>query len=120
MALLLAAQQAPLVIALHGRGEAGRGLEVGARDARVEKLFGVGLALSMFDLSFLLPVAKPKAFIQGERDEFASGAQAEAFVAKMAEPRHLEVIPGASHLFPGKLVELEAAVARAVEYLKMK
>jgi len=34
MALLLAEQQAPLVIALHGRGEAGRGLEAGARGWR--------------------------------------------------------------------------------------
>jgi len=96
------------------------GLAVGARDARVVKLFGVGLALSLFDLSFLVPLGKPKAFIQGERDEFSSGAQAEEFVATLAEPRRIEIVPGATHLFPGKLVELEGAIARAVEFLKMQ
>jgi alpha/beta superfamily hydrolase len=94
------------------------GLEVGARDPRVVKLLGVGLALSMFDLSFLLAVTKPKAFIQGGSDEFAGAAKVEEFVKGMIEPKRLEIVPGASHLFTGKQAELEAAIARAIEFLQ--
>jgi len=94
------------------------GLEAAVRDPRVTKLLGVGLALSVFDQSFLFPVSLPKAFVQGAVDEFGAGPQVEAVVAKMAEPKHLEVVPGASHLFPGKHPELEAALARAVAWLQ--
>jgi hypothetical protein len=94
------------------------GLEVGARDSRVVKLLGVGLAPTVFDLSFLLPITKPRAFIQGERDEFGSGDQVTDLVARMAEPKRLEIVPGASHLFAGKHPELELAIGRAVEFLK--
>jgi uncharacterized protein len=94
------------------------GLEVGASDARVVKLLGVGLALSAFDMSFLLPVHKPKAFVQGEQDEFATGQEVSAFAERMAPPKHLEIVPRASHLFHGALGELESAIARAVDFLR--
>src|SRR3954468_10766125 len=40
------------------------GLTVGARDPRVQKLLGVGLALKLFDFDFLTTSTKPKAFVQ--------------------------------------------------------
>lgn len=94
------------------------GLEAAVRDGRAVRLLGVGLALSVFDQSFLEPVTLPKAFIQGSEDEFGGAEAIERAVGRMAGPKRLEVVPGATHLFPGRLAELQAAVARAVEWLQ--
>jgi len=94
------------------------GLTVGAREARVQKLLGVGLALKLFDHDFLTASRKPKAFIQAAQDEFAGRAVIESLVADMAEPKRLFVVDDAIHLFPGRLDELEAAARAAIDYLK--
>ena len=56
------------------------GLSVGARDTRVEKLIGVGLALKMFDYGFLASSTKPKAIIQASDDEYGARDAIEAAV----------------------------------------
>jgi hypothetical protein len=93
------------------------GLTVGARDARIEKLIGIGLALRMFDYHFLDACEKPKAIIQGTNDEYGGLAEIEAAVATMAPPTRLWVVDGASHLFPQHLAELESAAAAAAVWL---
>jgi alpha/beta superfamily hydrolase len=93
------------------------GLTVGARDGRVGKLFGVGLALRMFDFSFLRTCGKPKAIIQASDDEFGDRAAIESLVRDLAEPKRLWIIDGAAHLFPQHLDALERAATEAVAYL---
>lgn len=94
------------------------GLTVGARRADVGKLFGIGLALSMFDYTFLDACPKPKAFVQAEDDEYGGRAAIEAAVAGMAEPKRLWVVERASHLFPGRLGPFEEAARAAVAFLR--
>ena len=93
------------------------GLTVGAREADVVKLLGVGLALKMFDYSFLTTCPKPKAIVQASDDEFGGRAAIEAAVREMAEPKRLWIVDGATHLFPGHLDPFEAAASEAVQYL---
>ena len=93
------------------------GLKVGARRDDVAKLFGIGLALRMFDYQFLTTCEKPKAFIQASDDEYAARAEIEAAVSEMAEPKRLWIVEGATHLFPGHLDELERAASEAVDFL---
>jgi alpha/beta superfamily hydrolase len=93
------------------------GLTVGARDARVAKLLGIGLALKMFDYSFLDDCGKPKAIIQAENDEYGARDAIEPAAARMADPKRLWVVPGATHLFPQHLAELEAAAGEAAAWL---
>jgi alpha/beta superfamily hydrolase len=93
------------------------GLTVGAREARVQKLVGIGLALSMFDYSFLNGCGKPKAVIQAANDEYGGRAEVETAVAAMAEPKRLWVVDGATHLFPQHLGELESAAGEAARWL---
>jgi alpha/beta superfamily hydrolase len=93
------------------------GLTVGARDGRVGKLFGIGLALSMFDYAFLNDCPKPKAVIQAANDEYGARAAIEPAFALMAAPKHLWVVDGATHLFPQHLAELEAAAGAATAWL---
>jgi hypothetical protein len=93
------------------------GLTIGAREARVEKLLGIGLALTMFDYSFLDASTKPKAVIQAANDEYGGRAVVEAAFARMAPPKHLAMIDGATHLFPQHLDALEAAAGESARWL---
>jgi uncharacterized protein len=93
------------------------GLSVGAGDARVSKLLGVGLALEMFDYGFLAACRKPKAIIQASDDEYGGRESIEAAVREMAEPKRLWIVEGATHLFPGQLDPFEAAAREAVAFL---
>jgi alpha/beta superfamily hydrolase len=94
------------------------GLTVGAGDARVQKLFGVGLALKMFDYRIFGGSPKPKAIIQAANDEYAGRAEIEAAFAEMAEPKRLFIVENATHLFPGQLDPLERAANDAVAFLR--
>lgn len=94
------------------------GLTVGARDPRIQKLVGVGLALKMLDYTFLRETMKPKAFIQGSDDEYGGRDAVQTLFDKLGEPKHLTVVDGATHLFPGHLDELERAAADAVAFLR--
>jgi alpha/beta superfamily hydrolase len=96
------------------------GLLTGIRDPRVSRLLGIGLAVRMFDLSFLegTRAGKPLAVIQGANDEYGDRADIEALAAKLAEPKRLWIVEGASHLFPGKLDELERAAGEAIDWLE--
>ena len=54
-------------------------LRVGCGDPRVRALFALGFPLSMVpDTSFLSGCRPPRLFVQGEQDEFGSGAQVAA------------------------------------------
>ena len=94
------------------------GLTVGAREPRVQKLLGIGLALSMFDYSFLNACPKPKAIIQAANDEYGGRESIEGAVQKMAEPKRLWIVDDATHLFPQHLAQLEAAAAEAAAWLR--
>jgi alpha/beta superfamily hydrolase len=93
------------------------GLTVGARDARVEKLLGIGLALSMFDYSFLNASPKPKAIIQAANDEYGARDAVTAAFETMAAPKHLAIVDGATHLFPQHLDALESAATKSAAWL---
>jgi uncharacterized protein len=94
------------------------GLTVGARSDDVTKLFGIGLALRMFDYRFLANCSKPKAIIQASQDEYGARDEIEAAVREMSAPKRLWVVEGATHLFPGHLDPFERAADEAVAYLK--
>jgi hypothetical protein len=102
-------------------GGVGNGVvgSVGLPDPRVSKLLGVGLAVRMFDLSFLERDrgGKPLAVVQAADDEYGGRSEIEAFVNRIPAPKHLWIVEQATHLFPGKLDELEAAVGEAIDWL---
>lgn len=83
------------------------GLAVGAEDARVAALVGIGLPVGSTDFSFLGGVAKPKLFIQGTKDQYGPRAQLEALFATLADPKQLHWVEGADHFLSGKLAEIQ-------------
>jgi uncharacterized protein len=96
------------------------GLKVGEADPRVVRLLATGLAIRMFDLSFLQQKTKPLAIVQATEDEYGGRAEIETFVGGLPEPKRLWLVEGATHLFPGKLDELETAVRDAITWLSQQ
>ena len=85
-------------------------LTVGAENPRVSTLIGIAPPLSRYDFGAVARSAKPKFFIQGERDEICPLKEMREFYARAAEPKELVVIDGADHLFDGKVAEVADAV----------
>ena len=86
------------------------GLRVGCKDARVEKLIGLGVPVDRSNLEYLFDCTKPKLIVQGGNDEFGSRSNVEALFAQMPEPKRLVVVDGVDHFFVGKLPEVGAAI----------
>jgi uncharacterized protein len=85
-------------------------LTAGARDARVTTLIGIAPALQMYDFSEVRASPKPKYFVHGERDEICPLPHMQAFFAELPEPKGMVVVPGATHLFTGKVEEVGRAI----------
>jgi hypothetical protein len=85
-------------------------LSVGAEDDRVSALLAVAPPLQMYDFSAVRRSAKPKFFVQGERDEICPLKAMREFYAQVPEPKELVVIDAADHLFDGHASEVGDAI----------
>ncbi|MBI3403946.1 MAG: alpha/beta fold hydrolase [Acidobacteria bacterium] len=86
------------------------GLRVGCRDSRVVRVFGLGLAVNQWDMTWLRDCRKPKLFIQGSNDEYGSREKVEALFASLPEPKQLTFVEDADHFFAGKLDQVESTL----------
>jgi uncharacterized protein len=108
----------PLVFAGFSFGAA-VGLRAACPDSRVKAAISLGTPISpvddrSYDYSFLETCTKPKLFISGSRDQFASKAKLEALVAPLPEPKKLVIIEAADHFFEGRLREMREAIVQWV------
>jgi uncharacterized protein len=104
----------PLIFAGFSFGAA-VGLRAACPDERVRGLISLGTPVlpieeRSYDYSFLQTCTKPKLFVSGSRDQFASRAKLEALVASLAEPKKLVIIEAADHFFEGRLREMRETV----------
>jgi alpha/beta superfamily hydrolase len=104
----------PMVFAGFSFGAA-VGLRVACPDPRVATVVGLGTPVSpienrSYDYDFLQGCTKPKLFVSGSRDQFASKVKLEALVASLPEPKKLVIIEAADHFFEGRLREMREAV----------
>jgi len=89
------------------------GLSVGAEDERIVGLVGLGLPVDRdvsYDFAFLADTGKPVLVVQGENDEFGSGARVAEVLAGLGSNVTLVRVAGADHYFTDRLDELRAAV----------
>ena len=108
----------PLVFAGFSFGAA-VGLRAACPDSRVKATISLGTPISpvddrSYDYSFLETCTKPKLFVSGSRDQFASKAKLEALVAPLPEPKKLVIIEAADHFFEGRLREMREAIVQWV------
>jgi alpha/beta superfamily hydrolase len=89
------------------------GLRAALSDPRVGGLVAVGLPLvAPFEPAFLDETDQVRLFVQGERDEFGDADTLRRFAAGLTGAVFVEIIPRASHLFPGQEDEAVDAVVR--------
>jgi alpha/beta superfamily hydrolase len=93
-------------------------LVAGNADDRVTALIGIAPALLMYDFSPIVTSTRPKFFVQGANDEICPLPHLQAFFEELAEPKKLAIVPGANHLFTGKVDEGAEALREIVaDYL---
>ena len=104
----------PLIFAGFSFGAA-VGLRAACPDPRVRALIALGTPITpiderTYDYAFLQTCTKPKLFVSGSRDQFASKPKLEALVTLLTEPKKLVIIEAADHFFEGRLREMRDAV----------
>ena len=87
------------------------GLPVGAADARVRQLIGVGVPVGSLPVDALAGCVTPKLIVQGDQDEYGPPAPLRAWFDTLLDPKRLVIVPGADHFFTRHQEELRAAVA---------
>jgi uncharacterized protein len=106
----------PLIFAGFSFGAA-VGLRAACPNPRVQALIALGTPITpiddrTYDYDFLQTCTKPKLFVSGSRDQFASKAKLEALVTPLPEPKILVIIEAADHFFEGRLREMREAVEK--------
>jgi alpha/beta superfamily hydrolase len=86
------------------------GLRVGAEDARVVALVGLGLPTIDSDYSYLHGVTKPKVILQGTRDPYGRREDVQAVFDSLSEPKQIHWVEGAEHFFQARLQEVRDAI----------
>jgi hypothetical protein len=64
-----------------------------------------------YHYNFLNDAPMPKLLLSGDRDSFAPAEQLKEVAAAAADPKRLELIPGADHFFTGQLELMQHALA---------
>jgi alpha/beta superfamily hydrolase len=95
------------------------GLRAACPDSRVAALISLGTPVAAegraYSYEFLRECVKPKLFVSGERDQFASPRVLEQMVRTLPEPTRLVLIPEADHFFTGHLDGLHGALKSWIE-----
>ena len=92
------------------------GLRVGAVDPRVGAVFVLGYPASLDEPRGPLDAGgRPRLFVQGEKDQFGSGAALREMVEPLPEDSSVVILPGTDHFFAGRLDELQGAVCTWAE-----
>ncbi|MDD5544551.1 MAG: PhoPQ-activated protein PqaA family protein [Acidobacteriia bacterium] len=86
------------------------GFQAGVSDDRIVQLVGLGIPIRISDFSFLSECRTPKLIIQGSLDEFGPPDDLQKWFESMAEPKQLTWVEGSTHLFEGKIRELQQAL----------
>jgi alpha/beta superfamily hydrolase len=112
---LSAEYRKPIVAAGFSFGAA-MGLKASCGDARVCGFAALGLPTHAEGRNYEYPLLPkcifPKLFLSGDRDQYAPADQLRAVIAEVAEPKRLELIPGADHFFVGHLSAMQAALTQ--------
>ena len=92
-------------------------LHLALRELRVEKVVAVGLAVEVFDLSFITGLKQPTAFVHSDHDEYGKLESIRALLTRVAAKHELFVVPDADHLCNGRLEAFSASARDAVAWL---
>ncbi len=93
---------------------AATGLRAACPDQRVEALISLGTPINaegrLYTYALLAECTKPKLFVSGAYDQYASADALAQVVAGAAEPKRFVLVPDADHFFAGHLDEMRVAI----------
>ena len=92
-------------------------LQLALKDQRVEKVLAVGLAVDVFDLTFLTRLEQTTAFIHSDTDEYGKLDSIRALLTRVPAKHALFVVPNADHLCNGRLEAFSEAAKQAFDWL---
>ena len=92
-------------------------LKLGQGEPRIQKLLAVGVAVDLFDMSFITELEQPIAFVHGENDEYGKLENLRAMLKKLKAKHELFVVPGCDHLATGRLDAFSEKATAAVAWL---
>jgi alpha/beta superfamily hydrolase len=92
-------------------------LALALRDARVQKVLAVGVAVDLFDMQFITRLDKPAAFIHADQDEYGRLDNLRALLERVTAKHALFVVSGSDHLCTGRLDAFSEQAKRAVSWL---
>lgn len=102
----------PIIFAGFSFGAA-TGLRVACPDPDVAALISIGTPVEaegrLYTFTYLADCQKPKLFVSGDHDQYASPEELEKVVAQAAPPKELVFVPG-DHFFAGHLPEMRATL----------
>ena len=73
-------------------------------------LVGMGVPIEVYDYSFLGGSGKPTLLVQGDEDEYGSGAMVQGSLESLGEHVTVVRIPGTGHLFDDRMAELQTVI----------
>ena len=84
-------------------------------DKTIAGVVAIGLPVRLFAFDDLRALGRPLAIVQGTLDEFGPIEEVETVISRASPEGRLYVVPGASHLFPGRAPEAARLVVEAVD-----
>ena len=86
-------------------------------DPGVAAVVAIGLPVAIYPFDELAQLRPPLAVVQAEHDEFGDPAKVGKLLARHGLDAPVIVVPGTTHLFPGRAPELGERVAQALSAL---
>jgi uncharacterized protein len=87
------------------------GVPVAVTNTRVLAFAAISLPIGMMDLEAVRTSPKPKLFVSGSRDDFASVDDLNEFCRSCVEPKECVIVEGADHFWQGHEADLAATVS---------
>jgi uncharacterized protein len=86
-----------------------------ASETSIDRLIAIAAPVHHFDFQSILAIQCHWLVVQGEADEVVPAEEVFAWLATRAESPQLIRMPGVSHFFHGKLIELREAIINAIK-----
>ena len=83
-----------------------------AQPARPARLISIAPPVTHYNFNQFTQIACPWLVIQGDQDEVVSCAAVQEWAARPPSPLELTIMPGASHFFHGRLIELREIIEK--------
>ncbi len=103
----------PLIFSGFSFGAA-TGLKAACPDQGVKAAIAIGTPMQaddrVYQYRFLQDCSKPKLFISGDHDQFATPEELATLVGRVSEPKRLVLISGGDHFFTGHLDEYRTSI----------